>query len=88
MYVTAKVTTSNMGVIIKNSYFNSNSAGSYGGAVYVLNQRVHISESHFSGNIAGLATSLFADSATAGGAIWYSSQISNSTIEYSSFTGK
>jgi len=59
--------------LIHNSTFTRNSATGYGGAVYVLNQLAHITDSQFRQNVVGSKTQLFADSSNAGGAIWYSS---------------
>lgn len=68
--------------------FQHNRAGTYGGALYSLNQVLYISKSDFEDNIAGSLNDLFSNNAAAGGAVWYSSQDANSIITACRFIGE
>lgn len=52
--------------------FKGNSASTYGGAVYILNQYISIQYGLFSQNFAGSPSLLFADATSDGGALWFS----------------
>lgn len=76
-----------MGIELVDTKFSGNNAGTNGGALYVIAQPLTVSRNAFENNEVGLGASLFGDSATAGGAIWYSSEPFVGTIFESNFTG-
>ena len=88
MFLTSKVSNLLSLAILGNCTFTSNSAQSNGGALYSVNQRLDVKLCTFKKNIVGQVTSLFGDSAVAGGALWYSSQEAHSTISDSHFEGQ
>lgn len=55
-------------------FFEGNSASTYGGAIYILNQYILIQGGMFRENFAGSPSLLFADATSNGGAIWFSAQ--------------
>ena len=80
MFITSKFTNPREVATITSCAFTENTAGTFGGAIYAINQRILISKALFLANIAGDASNLFADAASAGGGVWYSSQTSESMI--------
>jgi hypothetical protein len=72
---------------IKRCFFNDNYAETYCGAIYNINQHLKIGDCTFTANVVGSPSSLFADNAAAGGAIWYSATDSTNLISGSNFYG-
>jgi hypothetical protein len=72
---------------IKRCFFSDNYAETYGGAIYNINQHLKILDCTFTANVVGSPSSLFADNAAAGGAIWYSATDSTNLISGSNFYG-
>jgi predicted outer membrane repeat protein len=60
--------------------FTGNSATTFGGALYVLNQYIAIQGGSFTKNFAGTSSVLFSDSSCNGGALWFSATGSGSEI--------
>lgn len=81
-YAVTKISGRLRGIIFKGNF-----AQSYGGALYVINQHLTISECVFISNGVGSEDNLFSDSSRAGGAIWYSSKGPGNLIEHSHFIG-
>ena len=77
------------GLFILQSDFNNNVAGTNGGAVYVVGMELTVVGNQFRANAVGSETgSLFADVATTGGALWYSSAGKVGFIADNLFTGQ
>ena len=87
LFLTSKIANVFTIADISYSTFTSNSAQSFGGGIYNVNQHLKAYRVEFRSNVAGVASVLFGDSAAAGGAIWYSSQEATSEIDTCIFTG-
>ena len=75
------------GLVVSQCVFAGNLAGTNGGAIYAVGLVLSVNQSLFTQNTAGRGNSLFADVASAGGAIWYSSQGFQGNISDSQFIG-
>ena len=69
-----------VGNIIEDSTFVNNSAQGYGGAYYSNNQDLYLSNCTFNFNFAGSEDSLFGDTLSNGGAIWFTGSSSSGAV--------
>lgn len=75
----------NSSMSISDCIFSDNYAGDSGGAIFSINQRLHVDHCNFTKNMAGSSDDLFSDVASSGGALWYSGSYAESYVRNSSF---